>query len=364
MKAYLDFQPEDFAADEFFIRWVKSADIEAETFWQNWLETYPFMRQKVEIARKMVLLTDSLPVPPVADLEIAALKRSVLKRIEDQENGRIKVRRLSPLVYWAAVVAGLALFAAWWAQIYQDRPDVLVGEPMQDEAMKVVSAGPDKRLVILSDGSSALLKKNSKIIFPASFEPGRREVYLVGEAFFEVAKDSLRPFFVRTHDYTTRVLGTSFNVRAYPEDGRVSVFVKTGKVSVYRSDRDSSSEADNPLVLMPNQQGFFQKETSPRLTEELPPAEQKAVPVPDIDRMRFEYDEVLVGDIFEQIEKAYNVKIRYDKSVFGQCPVTASLTGEPFDEKLKLVTLAVRANFRIENDQVFITGLGCDRDKN
>ena len=84
--------------------------------------------------------------------------------------------------------------------------------------------------IILPDGSMVKLNANSSIEYPEKFVSGTRHVKLSGEAFFEVTKDSLHPFRIETTHAAVEVLGTSFNVSAYPEADRVEVNVETGKV--------------------------------------------------------------------------------------------------------------------------------------
>jgi transmembrane sensor len=361
MEKYLDYQPEDFAQDEFFVRWVTSTDIEAETFWQSGLETFPLMRERIEIARKIVLLADKLPTPAISEEELATLKSSLFTKINAERKNTVH-RSFARNYYWAiaASVAGLIFLTTWWH--FQAEP---VGLPVTQrlkasaEGVVQVLTGEEKRLITLPDGSSVLLKKNSEIVYPVIFEKTNREVQLIGEAFFEVAKDSLRPFLVKTEGYTTTVLGTSFNVEAYPNATQLSVSVKTGKVSVAKTPSASLDASTESVVLLPNQVGSFSREQTIQKSKPFESVATTAELGEEVDDMLFEYDETLVSDVFAQIEKAYNVKITYDKEVIGQCPVTASLTGEPFHQKLKLITLAVQADFQFRNNEILVTGLGC-----
>jgi transmembrane sensor len=95
-----------------------------------------------------------------------------------------------------------------------------------------VAAGPTKRQLTLPDGSRVWLNRHSTLTYAPDLGPAGREVSLVGEAFFEVKKDHGRPFVVRTASSRTRVLGTSFNVRAYPAEDSVEVAVVTGRVAL------------------------------------------------------------------------------------------------------------------------------------
>ncbi len=75
MTDYLNYEPEDFARDDFSIHWVRSTDIAAETFWQNWHRNVPFQRPAVEAAAPAVLITQNLPEPEISDTELGALRR-------------------------------------------------------------------------------------------------------------------------------------------------------------------------------------------------------------------------------------------------------------------------------------------------
>jgi ferric-dicitrate binding protein FerR (iron transport regulator) len=80
---------------------------------------------------------------------------------------------------------------------------------------------------------------------------------LEGEAFFEVAADPERPFIVRTGDLETTVLGTSFNVKAYPKDGKIDVAVKTGKVTVVAQNPKQSTAQSTSVVLSPTEMASY-----------------------------------------------------------------------------------------------------------
>jgi len=85
--------------------------------------------------------------------------------------------------------------------------------------------------VMLSDGTTVILNADSRLTFPNKFSGSERVVQLVGEAYFNVAKDSKHPFIVETEKVKTRVLGTEFNMTAYPEQ-RTNVTLISGKVVV------------------------------------------------------------------------------------------------------------------------------------
>lgn len=96
-----------------------------------------------------------------------------------------------------------------------------------------VGRGAEYRLK-LDDGTLVHLNADSKLIYPVCFGTGQREVILEGEAFFEVTKDRERPFVVHCPDYDVQVLGTSFNISAYPEEDFSHTTLVEGKVDVVR----------------------------------------------------------------------------------------------------------------------------------
>lgn len=105
--------------------------------------------------------------------------------------------------------------------------------------------------LVLSDGTKVFLNSESELHYPAKFTEGNRKVDLKGEAFFEVAPDSLRPFIVNAREVQTRVLGTSFNILAYADEPAIRTTLFTGRVEV--------SVDDTPLeeVLTPGMQASW-----------------------------------------------------------------------------------------------------------
>jgi transmembrane sensor len=369
MKDYVNYEAEDLAKDEFFILWVKSASIATEKFWQNWLETYPFKRNDVEIARQLVLFALSMPQAPVSDQQIARIKESVFERIGTIDQKRPTILRFVTVRYAAALLAGLVVFASWLAFRNGDETkasryaEYVSVAASKYELVEVENKTRVAKLVNLPDGSSVTLRKNSRLSYPRDFTAHAREIYLTGEAFFEVAKDPARPFYVYANALVTKVLGTSFNVRAYQEDKEILVSVKTGKVSVYKAEAglieaNLKTEKLGGMVLMPNQEALFAHE-SISLAKKVA-ASEKPMSVKNIEEMSFEFDETPLGEVFAQLEKAYDIRIVYDKTVMGKCPVTASLTGEPLNEKLSLLCKAVQAQYIVANNEIVVSGKGCE----
>ncbi|QRR00026.1 FecR family protein [Dyadobacter sandarakinus] len=364
MKDYVSFQPEEFAQDDFFIHWVKSTDYHAETFWQNWLETYPFKRNDVEVARQLVLLTQHLPGQEFSKSEIQDLKTSIFQKIASLENSGSPVRPLRSYPYWiaAAVLAGLMFMAGWYflqnETIKRARYASMVKEAAHRyDLLEVKNHTKATRLVNLPDGSSVILKKGSKLSYPSYFAQDKREVFLTGEAFFEIAKDADKPFYVFANEIATKVVGTSFTIKSYPRDKQIVVTVKTGKVSIFNPESPEEIQQRNKksegLILTPDQQAVFEKEDLLLIRKIVTPKDPALMQ--QAEYMLFEYEESPLEKVFEDLENAYQIKIVFDKITLGKSPITASLTDEPLEEKLKLICKAIRADYQKVNGEVIIS---------
>jgi transmembrane sensor len=187
------------------------------------------------------------------------IRGRVMASIEaDDTQSTPKSRRFVP--YWlrvAAVLVPVAVFSVIFYWIKGN--DTQVASTQELEAVAYVEkANPkgQKSTIILSDGSMVILNADSKLVYKERFDGGERRVVLEGEAFFDVTKDASRPFIIVTDDIATKVLGTSFNVRAYPGGDDVKVAVATGKVSVQKLNVKNLS-GEEGLLLMPGEMGVY-----------------------------------------------------------------------------------------------------------
>jgi transmembrane sensor len=214
-------------------------------------------------------------------------------------------------------------------------------------------------LIYLPDHTSVILKNGSSLKYPKTFSGSKREVFLTGEAFFEVHKNSKQPFFVHTEEMITRVVGTSFTIKAYKEDQDFNVQVNTGKVYVYANpnngDQNNSAKI-KPVILVPNEQVTYHRK-HPGLTKDT--LDKPAPLCKSVTKHLFNFKGTLVTNVFQVLIKAYKVPIVYDEAAFSTCKLTAKLDDEPLYEKLNIICKAIDANFSIVNGQPVINGKGC-----
>lgn len=333
---------------------------------------YYFMNNESDMAYWEIFLEENPAKKPLIDEAIRCLDRLSLKWNEEQIRRRYYELQeileeetpsksfFAPHKWALSAAASVAiLLGFWWFYSINNATSAIYKELISEKKLiEKVNENEQPMLVTLEDGSSILLKKNSRLSFPEHFADEKREVYLDGEAFFEVAKDPSKPFYVFANELVTKVLGTSFLVKARRGED-MKVIVRTGKVSVFKLEDARNIPETKTLegvVITPNQQIKFDPKHSnfsKSLVEE--PELQAQLPSND-----FEFKDVAASEVFSTIQKAYGVNIVYDEDILKKCPVTASLTDEPLYEKLDLVCRAIEADYQVIDGQIIISTKGCN----
>lgn len=223
---YQKYSTEDFLSDESFQGYALDLHEEDTAFWSNWLLENPHKVQEVKEAKDLLtsFTISTLKVDDNKfDQDLARIQNSI---------GMVKTGHVAPLrkhfQLAMKIAASIALiFCIGYGGYFI---------AMQDQSLEGVTilekSNPKgrKSTVMLPDGSKVKLNAESHLKYE---EIGnKRTVHLRGEAFFEVARDVDRPFTVFSGEISTTALGTSFNVRAYPESQYIEVFLASGKVEV------------------------------------------------------------------------------------------------------------------------------------
>lgn len=227
MKDYRQYTPEEFASDPDFIHWVQHPDENSSTFWYTWLEQNPDCADKVE---KASLIVKSIQFAHYR-IDQHTRQRIWGKIQTEKHTPATKHIRHFQWINWKASIAAactLLLIAAFlfWKHIHP-------------AWMEEATAYGETKQVILPDSTSVFLNANSTLRWPATWsKKGSREVWLRGEAFFEVKKIaiqkqdilSFRPFMVHAGALKVKVLGTTFNV--FHRRDQTQVVLNSGKVQL------------------------------------------------------------------------------------------------------------------------------------
>ena len=194
--------------------------------------------------------------------------------------------------------------------------------------------------ITLPDGTLLSLNSCSSVKYPKTFNNDTREIDLSGEAFLEVAHDEEKPFIVHTSDMSVRVLGTKFNIKAYPTDQQTSVYVKQGKVKVSVPDADICLNADETLSL-DKTHGTFNKD-------------KQGIDWSTWRLGHLEYDNTPLRDVIHELERLYGVKIEGDKALFSSYSLTGEHENPSLESVLKSIRYTIGIKYRIEGQKVIL----------
>jgi ferric-dicitrate binding protein FerR (iron transport regulator) len=208
----------------------------------------------------------------------------------------------------------------------------------------------------LPDGSHIVLNAGSKLTYPDRFRNGTREMTLQGEAFFKVVRDEERPFLVHTGKLRTQVLGTSFNIHAYPEENTIRVSVLTGKVSVSVFQDTASITPQQQHLLTVNQQVQYDRHTNSFSKEELLSVEHTI----EWTEGKLVLRKASFQEVASTLERWYNIHVEAKQSEVGDCTFTSSFQeGTTLQDVLKMLSITNRITYKIEGNTVKLYAEKC-----
>ena len=366
---YLDYTVEDFVLDKEFREWVMRPNQELNLYWQSFLEKYP---EKQEVVRQAVEIILHLPlkrfeITEQEIMEIAGkLERSVttyedsstpLKPDTIPLNARVVSQKRQKFGHsqnrlkWLAIAATVTLVAGF-SYYFSTLWDTELPENYAQRTSLTIRENPRgmKSSLVLSDGSRVVLNALSRISFPHPLEEPYREVHLEGEAFFDIKEDPNRPFRVFTGGMVTTVLGTSFNVRAYPQDSEVRVALATGKVLI-----DNLDQAAKTQVLQPGEELVYMKAKD------------------TFHKTRFDAKEILSwkdnilffknadeSTVMSRLENWYGVDIELLNKTAKRWSINAEFDDRSLEHVLRTLSYTMAFDFKIAGQQVTIEYRGND----
>ena len=200
----------------------------------------------------------------------------------------------------------------------------------------------------LSDGTLVHLNSGTTLKYPVKFIAGEnRQVFLDGEAFFDVAKDKKHPFIVNAENLNVRVLGTHFNVSNYPEDTVTDVVLVEGSVGMYNINEEF--DADKNTVLKPGYKGSFNKENNMIFTKPV---------ITDIYTSWINggltFRNMTFRNIITKLERRYNVTIVNKNEKLANEKFNASFNDESIEKVMSYFNDIHGINYTIKNNQILI----------
>lgn len=364
MKDFSEYEVDDYLGDPSFREWVSNGGVrQQQAVWTKRLQNNPEQKEIATQARQLLIAT----AVKEADLPERFVENIIDNTLHEIRNPR-EERPVYPLrsfrPVWAAASVILLILAGLWFFRQNDttRKDLLADKRAVLPHVAMVEKNNHTEHVIpvaLPDGSTVLLQPDSRISFPEAFGDEKRDVYLSGQAFFEVTKDPQRPFYVFANEMVTRVLGTSFTVSAFDDRSSFTVIVKTGKVNVSANNKGKGQKTAPAIDLTPNQQVTFHRKELSLVRSDV---KISAVPVPATENF-YAFNDAPVTEIFKKLSKEYDVNIQIEEKLLADCALTTTLMDEPLFVKLKIICEAIGpgTNFSVLNDTIIINSKGCNQ---
>jgi len=307
-------------------------------------------RQQVELWFSEMGRAGADKAPPAAP---DAIRRNIWQKLERQTLRRARKRSYRMA---AAVALLVAAGTALWT-LTADVANPVTGWIANSTRQTYANHTDAIQVVHLADHSAVSLQPGAELSVDTDFST-QRQVYLQGEAFFDIARDERRPFLVHAQGVTTRVLGTSFTVRALEGQDDVVVAVRTGRVEVSADAASGKTNTPQHVVLTPNQQAIYHialQAMEKKLVAQPQPLPQTPVAIATQDH----YTNAPVQDILLGLEKAYGIDIQYDDDALARCTLTSDMEQEGLYERIEIICAAIGGTYVVADTAIVIQANGC-----
>ncbi|MCH7411392.1 FecR domain-containing protein [Belliella sp. DSM 111904] len=287
------------------------------------------------------------------------IKPSESLKIERKVSPQAEVVQLWPRLLAAVAVVGIVICATLFFNVY-NRPSGFTQEKRVaaiDSPITIENHTDSLMILNLEDGSLVSLAVGSKIIFPEEFGQDKREVFIWGEAFFEVSKNADSPFYVYASNLITKVVGTSFFVRSGSSQ-MSEVEVVTGKVIVTANEQGLFS-SKNEVYITPNQKVVFDadsKKLIPTIVDNPNPLESAKAMI----EYGFVYKNVQLLQVLKDIELTYGINIIPEDTRIYNCTFTGDLNDENMFSKLELICQSTGMTYEVHHTNILIKGKACN----
>ncbi|MFD2514456.1 FecR family protein [Pontibacter locisalis] len=313
----------------------KATPTEQEVLLQ-WLEQHPEHMDEYKAQKQLWKMTAPAQTLTV---DTDAAWQKVHAKLEHTHHQDKKVIPLYRQLWQVAAAAVLVIGIAWLAKLYF----------LPYYGMQVVESGNKDIAVWLPDSSRVWLNKSSLLAYDPDFDGPQRDVRLEGEAFFEVTHNPQKPFVIEAEAAKTLVLGTSFNLRAYPLEETVELTVATGKVAF------SAAGAEQAIVT-PGFGVTFLKQDKRIVKYDAPDENAWAWKT-----QKLQFKGKSLRDVLTELERYYGARMLLQQPDLASCRFTGTFQGSSLEEVLQVLEASLQIEISKQNEHTYIivTGEGC-----
>lgn len=265
--------------------------------------------------------------------QAAGRSRKSTFRVASIHSTTQKIVRVAAIVLIAGLISILS-----YQNLYQPEPKEQ--EPVFRE---ITTEHAQRANLTLEDGTRVMLNAGSNLRLPTEFEADVREVFLEGEAYFEVTRNIDKPFIIHSRGSFIQVLGTSFTVRSYPEDEQVRVVVEEGKVS-FKADQESEQET----VLSANQLGRYELNTKRIQTESVSDMQLYM----SWKKGYLKFSNTPMSRVAKELERRYGVNVTFENSEIKEELLTSFLKSRSIKNVLNVIAMTLNIEYRLSDSNV------------
>ena len=367
-------QLEDLLLDDTFHAYVHKTDKREIEKWTKWMEKHPEAKEIIDKASKIIQnyshYNSWLKIPFSRTEEY----KKLINRIKHQQlvDNRINENKYRQ---WFRIAASIAIVFTLVSAYFIYSGVMALDEPVVYN--EITSPKGSKSKVHLEDGTVVWLNAESTLKYPTKFNKDKRKVCLTGEAYFKVKKDADRPFFVSTDNIKIKVLGTSFNVKNYPEDDAIETILESGVIKIHRKTKRGESSGKS-ITLQPNQKLVLYKD---KFKNNLPKPPHKNIKnsreqsldglklTPKKPRLyknvetenytawkdhRLVINEESLGSLVRRLERWYDVNIIVEDELAKQRTLTGVFEKETVEQAVTAICLTTDLKFTIDKDTIKI----------
>lgn len=308
---------------------------------QEWLELSDENQKLLDSYETVWAEAGKLTPNPVA-VDTSSVWQKMSDRVDKYEEvQKKKTISLQSRIRWISSVAAaiIIVFGVYQLLIKQPQPLVIAS------AQEVIHD-------TLPDGSNIALNANSNITYPKKFAKNERRVQLAGEAFFNVEHNPEQPFIIETENAFIKVLGTSFNVKAY-KNSEIEVIVTDGLVQLFTVDSETMDTTS--ILLKAGEKGKISgKERKPIYLAESIPDELFWMDYTLI------FTDTDLKKVFSLLENYYNIKIEVSDTEIYKCRLSTTFSNNSIEDIMEVIAATFEFEYTKENKTYTIKGDGCD----
>ncbi|MDF2476559.1 MAG: anti-sigma factor [Sphingobacterium sp.] len=358
-------QLEDFLIDDTFQKYCSGEDKNCILYWQQYCLNHPDQVEMILKAKRLYQI-------------LVGNRKSIHEQMErlktDLQNTPIESAPIRQITWqkWAAIAAVLVALVAGGVWYYMLPTNDIIPQAMANIGQVYQTRKGEKKTFELIDGSTVTLNSASKLEVSSDFNSELRLVRLVGEGYFQVAKNTEKPFMVQATDFDIKVLGTTFNVKSYPEEPTAEAVLVEGSIEM-----KSKGLRENSVVIKPNQKiTIFKnqdevlvntnKGNKPTLSklpikeiaiENIPAMEPNTAEIPDIawKENRLEIVDQDFESLRRTLERWYDVDIELQGEQIKRYRFTATFSKENIEQVLSALQKVEPFKFELYEKKITIS---------